>query len=88
MQRSFDGLLKTRLSTLSCDSIDRGGGGDCFFHVIACATERDMKGIRSGVAQLMRENELVYGQLGDFTSCGGYQKYCDLVRTCGVFGRT
>ncbi len=33
----------------------------------------------------MRENELAYGQLGDFTSCGGYQKYCDLVGTCGVF---
>lgn len=44
-----------------------------------------MKDLRNGVAQLMRENEHVYGKSGNFDAYGGYQRYCDLVSTCGVY---
>ena len=44
-----------------------------------------MKDLRSGVAQLMRENEHIYGPLGNFEAYGGYRRYCDLVATPGVY---
>ena len=44
-----------------------------------------MEQLRRDVAQLMRENEDVYGGLGNFDEFGGYQNYCDLVGTCGVY---
>ena len=33
----------------------------------------------------MRDNEEIYGGLGDFERYGGYQRYCDLVGTCGFY---
>ena len=32
----------------------------------------------------MRDNEPIYGGLGDFETYGGYQANCDLVGTCGI----
>jgi hypothetical protein len=33
----------------------------------------------------MRDNELIYGDLGDFEIYGGYHRYCDTVGTCGIY---
>jgi len=41
--------------------------------------------LRRGVAQHMRDNEEIYGGLGNFERYGGYQCYCDLVATCGFY---
>ena len=62
-----------------------GGGGDCFFHCLAPLVGMTVPVLRRCVAQHMRDNEHIYGGLGDFELYGGYQSYCDLVATCGVY---
>ncbi len=45
-----------------------------------------MEELRRGLAKHMRDNEHIYGWLGDFAECGGYQNYCnEYVGTCGVY---
>ncbi len=85
MPKSFDDLLGNRLPCFGLKSVDRGGGGDCWWLCNAAEAGISMKDLRSGVAQLMRENEHIYGPLGNFEAYGGYQRYCDLVGTCGVY---
>ncbi len=85
MLPTYDNLLRTRLPSIGVRSIDRGGRGDCWFYSIAAEIGMSMEDLRRGVAQHMRENEHIYGSLGDFKAFGGYQRYCDRVGTCGVF---
>ena len=77
--------IKNRLSSLGLESWDMGGGGDCFFHCLAPLVGMTVPVPRRCVAQHMRGNEHTYGGLGDFELYGGYQSYCDLVATCGVY---
>ena len=60
-------------------------GGDCFFHCLVPLVGMTVPVPRRCVAQHMRSNEHTYGGLGDFELYGGYQSYCDLVATCGVY---
>lgn len=85
MPPSFDHLLGIRLQLFGLDSIDRGGRRECWWHCIAAAEGIPMKDLRFGVAQLMRENEQIYVQFGNFEAYGGYMRY--LVATCGVCAR-
>ena len=62
-----------------------GGGGDCFFHCLAPLVGMAVPELRRCVAQHMRDNELIYGDLGDFEIYGGYHRYCDMVGTCGIY---
>ena len=78
MLRSFDRLIETRLSLLGYRSVERGGGGDCFYHCIAAETGMSMEELRHGLSQHMRNNEHIYGWLGGFAECGG-------VGICGVY---
>ena len=80
---SDDHLLKSRLSSLGLDVWELGGGGDCFFSSIAPSVGMSVPEFRRGVAQHMRDNEAIYGGLGNFEIYGGYQRYCDFVGTCG-----
>ena len=77
--------IKNRLSSLCLESWDMGGGGDCFFHCLVPLVIMTFPVPRRCVAQHMRGNEHTYGGLGDFELYGGYQSYCDLVATCGVY---
>ena len=85
MPMSYDQLLKTRLQFLGYDAWELGGGGDCFFNSISPSVGMSPPELRRGVAQHMRDNEEIYGALGDFDRYGGYQSYCDLVGTCGFY---
>ena len=71
--------IKNRLSSLGLESWDMGGGGDCFFDCLAPLAGMTVPVLRRCVAQHMRDNEHIYGSLGDFELYGGYQSYCDLV---------
>ena len=74
-----------RLSSLGLEAWDLGGAGDCFFHCLAPIVRMTVPELRRRVAQHMRDNQPIYGGLGDFELYGGYQSYCDLVATCGVY---
>ena len=76
--------IKNRLSSLGLESWDMGGGGDCFFHCLAPLVGMTVPVLRCCVAQHMRDNEHIYGGLGDFELYGGYQSYCDLVATWSI----
>jgi hypothetical protein len=77
--------IKNRLSSLGLEAWDHGGGGDCFFHCLAPLVEMTVSVLRRCVAQHMRDNEHIYGSLGDFEFYGGYQSYCEMVGTCGIY---
>lgn len=85
MPQSLDDPLRSRLPGFGLKSTDRGGGGDCWWHCNAAEAGISMQDLRIGVAQLMRENEHIYGLHGNFEAYGGYQRYCDLVATPGVY---
>ena len=77
--------IKNRLSSLGLEAWEMGGGGDCFFHCLAPLVGMTVPELRRCVAQHMRDNELIYGDLGDFEVYGGYHRYCDTVGTCGIY---
>ncbi len=64
--------IKNRLSSLGLEAWEMGGGGgggggDCFFfHCLAPLVGMTVPELRRCVAQHMRDNELIYGDLGDF----------------------
>ena len=60
MPLSFDDLLRNRLPHVGLNSINRGGGGDCWWHCIAAEAGISLKDLRSVVAQHMHVNEHVY----------------------------
>ena len=66
--------IKNRLSSLGLEPWDLGGGGDCFFHCLAPLVGTTVSELRHSVAQHMRDNELIYGDLGDFELYGGFQR--------------
>ena len=74
-----------RLSSLGLEAWDLGGGGDCFFHCLAPLVGMSVPVFRRCVAQHMRDNEHLYGGLGNFEFYGGYQCYCDMVGRCGTY---
>ena len=67
--------------------MDLGGGGDCFFHCLAPLVGMTVPELRYSVAKHMRDNEVIYGDLGDFELYGGFQHYCNLVSTYGIYVR-
>jgi hypothetical protein len=73
-----------RLSSLGFESWDLGGACDCFFNCFDSTVGMTVPELRRRVAQHMRDNEPIYGGLGDFETYGGYQANCDLVGTCGI----
>ena len=85
MAISFDAMLRVRLSVLALESVERGGGGDCWWVSIGAETGESGEVLRRGVSQFMRENENVYGKFGNYETFGGYQRYCDMVATPGVY---
>ena len=76
-----------RLSSLGLEPWDLGGGGDCFFHCLAPLVGMTVPELRYSVAKHMRDNEVIYGDLGDFELYGGFQHYCNLVSTYGIYVR-
>ena len=74
--------IKSRLSSLGLGPWDLGGGD---FYCLAPLVGMTVPELRYSVAQHMRNNELMYGHLGDFELYGGFQCYCDLVGTCGIY---
>ena len=77
--------IKNRLSSLGLEAWEMGGGGDCFFYCLAPIVEMTVPELRRFVAQHMRDNEHIYGDLGNFELYGGYQSYCDMVGTPGTY---
>ena len=73
MPLSHDQLLKTRIQYLGYDAWELGGGGDCFLKSISPSVGIPSSDLRHRVAQHMRDNEEIYGGLGDFERYGGYQ---------------
>jgi hypothetical protein len=85
MPPSYDELLGIRLPFLGLQSINLGGGGNCWWNSIAAEVGMPMMDLRIGAAEYMRENESKYSMFGNFEAFGGYQNYCDLVGTSGVY---
>jgi hypothetical protein len=56
-----------------------------FFHCLAPLVGMTVPELRRCLAYVVRDNEQIYGGLGDFELYGGYQAYCDLVATCGIY---
>ena len=72
-------------SSIGLESWDLGGAGDCFFHCIAPLVGMIVLELR--LCQHMRDNEQIYGGLGDFhlNLTGDIELTCDLVSTCGFY---